>query len=931
MNRPLRTRMFDTMANFVSGLGILGVDKNVSTQYSFTPLDRNQLEAAYRGDWVARKCVDIPALDSTREWRQWQADKKDIAKIEELEQKFDLLRKVKRAMIRGRLYGGGALILGMGDDSSQPLDVERVGEGDLRYIHVVTCYELSAGELETDIESEWFGEPKEYMMTSRKGELVKLHPSRVVRFLGAELPNNDININPAGHGWGDPIIQVIDDAVKNVGLVSQGCAALVHEAKLDIIKIPDFHENVSTSEYRERLNARFAFAMQMKSMMGANVMDTNDEWDRKEVAFGSLPDVMKMYLLIASGAADIPATRLLGQSPAGLNSTGESDIRNYYDRISAEQRTELTPALRRLDEVLLRSALGDLPDMEEQWYEWAPLWQATEDEKASTALKKAQAFQIDVNAGMLADGALKIGRENQLIEDGTYPGFEQALIDAEALEQQALNELDPEVRAQYEEMLITKKAGLPMLPPPMAPGEEGNGPPGGGFPPKKKKHAAALDMNECHNPPGEGGGQFCSHAGKEIHHYTTEEGFKNIEAGQELRESEDATYGKGVYFIEGEGSTGTNTQTWGYKLTYVPAPDAKVAEVKGAGSAVDKWLKEHGASSDADMNDLAGVLRRNDYDAMRVERPSGLVYWIVANQKKFKRKKVQDAAALDMNPCHDPATGQFCSTGGEGEEAAAVANAIKAPAHARIDPGNIGYAKKQAHAEALSELKAAGFQKVSGSQKTEQSKLGRSQAYSSSKEKRAELTHPDGHSATIKTTEQKYGGYGPTSYIDITIRKKRAAQDAQPRPLYVRRDVVNKGDILKWAKEQGVEIEKPDELHVTILYSRAPVDWIKIGESHDAPNDNGDLEIKPGGPRVVERFEPSGTLALQFASSALCWRHEHMVRQGASHDWDDYLPHITLSGPGIDAARRSGAEVAAIEPYRGRIVLGPEIFEDIKE
>jgi hypothetical protein len=33
--------------------------------------------------------------------------------------------------------------------------------------------------------------------------------------------------------------------------------------------------------------------------------------------------------------------RLLGQSPAGLNSTGESDWRNYYDGINARQNKDL--------------------------------------------------------------------------------------------------------------------------------------------------------------------------------------------------------------------------------------------------------------------------------------------------------------------------------------------------------------------------------------------------------------------------------------------------------------------------------------------------------------------------------------------------------------------------------------------------------------
>lgn len=52
-------------------------------------------------------------------------------------------------------------------------------------------------------------------------------------------------------------------------------------------------------------------------------------------AFDSVRAWLDRFLQIVSGAADIPAIRLLSQSPAGMNATGESDLRNYYDRLSA--------------------------------------------------------------------------------------------------------------------------------------------------------------------------------------------------------------------------------------------------------------------------------------------------------------------------------------------------------------------------------------------------------------------------------------------------------------------------------------------------------------------------------------------------------------------------------------------------------------------
>jgi hypothetical protein len=57
----------------------------------------------------------------------------------------------------------------------------------------------------------------------------------------------------------------------------------------------------------------------------------------------------------------------------------------------------------------------------------------------------------------------------------------------------------------------------------------------------------------------------------------------------------------------------------------------------------------------------------------------------------------------------------------------------------------------------------------------------------------------------------------------------------------------------------------------------------------------------------------------------LSWRHEDIKRAGASWDHPQYQPHITISWKAADV------DLEKVEPYRGKIVLGPEIFEPINE
>jgi len=417
----------DSMQNLVTGMGT-DKDKTFSTFFSLGLMDRTQLDAAYRGDWIARKAVDIPAEDATREWREWQADPDEVEAIETIEKDLRIQQKVKSAMQRGRLYGGGALIMGI--NQGKPEDeiiLDSLDVDCLQFVHVVSRWELSNGPIQWDIESPFYGEPEYYTTSNQKSALVKIHPSRVVRFIGNEIP--DLTM---ANGWGDSVLQAVNDAVVGAGSVSSSIAQLVAEAKLDVIKIPGLSENITNAAYEARLKKRFSFANISKSVYGILLLDAAEEWERINSQFAGLPDVQKMFLLIACGAVDVPSTRFLGQSPAGLSSTGEGDLRNYYDGVTSKQKNEVQPILSRLDEVLIRSALGKMPDDGEGdhgdiHYNWRPLWQMTPAEKAEIAAKKAATFKIDVDAGLINEVVLKKAREAQLIEDGTYPGMEQLI------------------------------------------------------------------------------------------------------------------------------------------------------------------------------------------------------------------------------------------------------------------------------------------------------------------------------------------------------------------------------------------------------------------------------------------------------------------------------------------------------------------------
>lgn len=422
----------DSLQNLITGMGTAGRDKAVSTTFTMNFLDRSQQENAYRADWIARKVVTIPAQDATREWRTWQSDNADIEKIEDAERDLNLQKKMFTAMWKGRLYGGAALFLGVNNGTlDQELIPENVKLGELQYIHVLTRHELASGPMNWNIDSQWYGLPEYYTRTNQTGTGApqdRIHPSRLIRFIGNEIPDL-----VQAQGWGDSVLQAVNDAVIAAGTSSAAGAQLLQELKMDIIKIPDLSASLANKSYEKRLLDRFGVANLAKSLYNILLLDKEEEWSRQTQPLTGLDDMLKMYLLIASGAADIPATRFVGQSPAGLSATGESDMRNYYDKVKSDQQTELTPNIDILDRVLIRSTLGEVKDGDVV-YLWRPLWQMDDKQQSEIAKAKAETYNIDVTAAQIPPDVMRDARINQLIEDGTYPGLEQILDDYGPLE-----------------------------------------------------------------------------------------------------------------------------------------------------------------------------------------------------------------------------------------------------------------------------------------------------------------------------------------------------------------------------------------------------------------------------------------------------------------------------------------------------------------
>ncbi len=140
------------------------------------------------------------------------------------------------------------------------------------------------------------------------------------------------------------------------------------------------------------------------------------------------------------------------------------------------------------------------------------------------------------------------------------------------------------------------------------------------------------------------------------------------------------------------------------------------------------------------------------------------------------------------------------------------------------------------------------------------------------------------------------------------------------KTLYVHRPIVNGQDIVDWFKGQGFETTLPaDDLHVTIAFSKDKLVWDDV----DPMDSFDEMHIAPDEDRKMDRFGEASVL--RFEDKDLESRWQEFKDAGAKWSHDGYKPHITISW---EADKDPEFKP---EPYTGKIVLGPEVWEEIDE
>lgn len=404
----------DNLVNFVMGMGTTG-DRTQFTRYTpETYVDRVTADAIFRTSWLGKRIVTTIADDMTSMWRKhlWdgsQDDAKGIFGLQQEEKRLQVRKRVHSTLKFGRQFGGAIMVMLTKDAINrevlaEPLDVTKVKKGDLVNLLVYDRWRIygqppnsrASGDrldllvpyLNQTLDDPNYGLPDHYYIAETS---IAVHHTRCIRFDGDELSWYEWSRNGM---WHDSVYKSVMRALTTYDTMMAGATSLITQANVDILSAEGFADMLATDAGTVTAQQRYQLMNMMKSLFGMIVLDKDKEtFERKPVsALTGVADLCNRFALDVSGAADVPLTRLFGQPPSGLNSDGESNLVNYEKHIKSRQESNLSPQMEQLDQVLVRSALGRMP--EDYHSEWNPLRQMTEEQQAAIGKTRAETAAI---------------------------------------------------------------------------------------------------------------------------------------------------------------------------------------------------------------------------------------------------------------------------------------------------------------------------------------------------------------------------------------------------------------------------------------------------------------------------------------------------------------------------------------------------------
>ncbi|WP_304110525.1 phage portal protein [Phascolarctobacterium succinatutens] len=324
------------------------------------------LATMYRNALV-RRIVTLVADDAMKNFIEIEGDTDDCI-LQELETLF-VQEKLTEALYWDRLFGMScALILADdGQELSEPININR-----LRRINGLEVFDkrdiypdTTSVYLDTDIRDANFGKPEFYMISPPNGNQFKVHRSRLLIFDGEMLPKIE---RIANNGAGLSCMDGVPVALNRVKTAMNKTIDIMDKVSTSLLKLEGLSNLLAREDGTQAVIRRLELIDYSRRINGSVAVDKEDEYGIFNIPLTGLTDIIQEFEQALCAVTGYPFTVLFGRSPAGMNSTGKSDLQIYYDTVRRIQRRKIRPALEYLVRLIQLAKEGPTNGKElEKW------------------------------------------------------------------------------------------------------------------------------------------------------------------------------------------------------------------------------------------------------------------------------------------------------------------------------------------------------------------------------------------------------------------------------------------------------------------------------------------------------------------------------------------------------------------------------------
>lgn len=367
---------------------------------------------------LTREGIEITSKDRTK--AKEMAEK--IKELEEACEYYGVMGIIQKAAEHDCFFGRGQISINIkGADVSVPLilDPRTIKKGSLTgFSNIEPMWTSPSAYNALDPTAPDFYKPSTWWVLGRE-----MHASRLLTIITRPLPDM---LKPAYNFSGISMSQLAQPYVENWLRTRQSVSDLVDKFSRTFLKT-NMAQVLNGGEGGDVFD-RVEMYVNMQSNLGLAVMDFESE-DIVQVntPLSGLADLQSQSQEHMCSVSKIPAIKLTGISPSGLNASSEGEIRSFYDDISSVQQSYYFSQLDTMLKVIQLSKWGEIDDA--ITFKFKSLWQTSAKEESEIRFNKAQEAQI-----YITNSVIDPSEARQQLSDDPDSGWDNIDGDLEIVE-----------------------------------------------------------------------------------------------------------------------------------------------------------------------------------------------------------------------------------------------------------------------------------------------------------------------------------------------------------------------------------------------------------------------------------------------------------------------------------------------------------------